>query len=320
MKVSIEKDYYKILGVKKSAKIRDIKKRYRELARKHHPDTNQGSKKAEETFKRISEAYEVLGNAKNRKEYDRLRANGRKRRSSRSPGTRSEGPGDPFDFGRQYTRQGPRESTQDPFSQPPFAEEPEPDPDFPTRGFDLQFLVDVPFVVAALGGKIPYTYDKHVTCTGCNGSGLSPEQEECAECQGKQRVVDTVTLDLDIPSGVADQYTLRFPLQGGAGRNGGPLGDLLAKVCIEPHPHFKKVKTDIHSVVPLSPELAEKGGPLEIQLLDSTTLIEVEEGTLTGEEFRIPGEGSTEPWRKQRGDFVVKFRIDENSGKHESKR
>jgi molecular chaperone DnaJ len=142
MKVSIEKDYYKILGVKKSAKIRDIKKRYRELARKHHPDTNQGSKKAEETFKRISEAYEVLGTAKSRKEYDRLRANGRKHRSGRSPGGQSESYTDPFDFGRQYTRQGPRENQQEPFSQPPFADETVMDPDMPTRGFDLQFMVD----------------------------------------------------------------------------------------------------------------------------------------------------------------------------------
>lgn len=316
MKISIEKDYYKILGVKKSAKIRDIKKRYRELARKHHPDTNQGSKKAEEKFKRISEAYQVLGHAKNRKEYDQLRANGRRRRATRSPGGRTDPAGDPFDFGRQYTRQGPREQgSQGPFRQPPFEDEPVIDPDFPTRGFDLQFMVEVPFVVAALGGKIPYTYDKHVTCPECSGSGLNEEQDECAQCQGKQRVIETVTLDIDIPSGVADQYTLRIPLQGGAGRNGGPLGDLMAKVCIEPHPHFKKIKTHIHSVVPISSELAEKGGPLEVQLLDSTTTIEVEDGTLTGEEFRIPGQGSTEPWGKKRGDFVIKFQIDENSGK-----
>ena len=164
MKVSIEKDYYKILGVKKSAKISDIKKRYRELARKHHPDTNQGSKKAEEKFKRISEAYQVLGNAKNRKEYDQLRANGRRRRATRSPGGRNDPAGDPFDFGRQYTRQGPREqSQQGPSRQPPFEDEPVIDPDFPTRGFDLQFMVEVPFVVAAPGGKIPYTHDKDVT-------------------------------------------------------------------------------------------------------------------------------------------------------------
>ena len=100
MKVSIDKDYYKILGVKKSDKTKDIKKRYRELARKHHPDTNEGSKKAEENFKRISEAYEILGNAKKRKKYDTLRANGRRQQSSRSPGSRSEGYTDPFDFGR----------------------------------------------------------------------------------------------------------------------------------------------------------------------------------------------------------------------------
>ncbi len=314
MKVSIDKDYYKILGVKKSSKIRDIKKRYRELARKHHPDTNQGSKKAEEAFKRISEAYEVLGNAKKRKTYDKLRANGRKRRSAYSSGSRSQGPTDPFDFGRQYTRQGPRQSQQEPFSQPPFADEPIIDPDIPTRGFDLQFMVDVPFVVAALGGQIPYTYDKHVTCPECIGSGSNDYEDPCAVCQGKQRVVETVTLDIDIPSGVADQYTLKFPRQGGAGRNGGPLGDLMVKVCIEAHPHFKKIKTDIHSVVSISPELAEKGGPLEVSMLDSTTTIQVEEGTLTGEEFRIPGAGATQPWGKKRGDFVVKFQIDENSG------
>lgn len=313
MKVSIELDYYKILGVKKSSNTKDIKKRYRELARKHHPDTNQGSKKSEELFKKISEAYEVLSTAKKRKEYDKQRANGRKHRSSRSPGGGNEGYTDPFDFGRQYTRQGPRESQQDPFSQPPFADETVMDPDMPSRGFDLQFMVNVPFVVAALGGQIPYTYDKHVTCTECRGSGTNDYEDPCAVCQGKQRVVEKAALDIDIPSGVADQYTLKFPRQGGAGRNGGPLGDLMAKVCIEKHPHFKKIKSDIHSVVNISPELAEKGGSLEIQLLDSTTTIQVEDGTLTGEEFRIPGAGSTQPWGKKRGDFVVKFQIDENS-------
>ncbi|MDH5761451.1 MAG: J domain-containing protein [Nitrospinota bacterium] len=312
MKVSIEKDYYKILGVNKSSKVSDIKKRYRELARKHHPDTNQGSQKSEEQFKQISEAYEVLGNAKKRKEYDQLRTNGRRGRSAHSPGNRNEPYNDPFDFGRQYTRQGPRENRQDPFSQPPFADEPVMDPDMPTRGFDLQFMVDVPFVVAALGGTIPYTYDKHVTCPECKGSGVNDFEDPCTECQGKQRVVKTVTLDIDIPSGVADQYTLKFPRQGGSGRNGGPLGDLMVKVCIEKHPHFKKVKSDVHSVVAISPELAEKGGLLEIQLLDSKTTIHVEDGTLTGEELRIPGAGSTQPWGKKRGDFVVKFRIDEN--------
>ena len=320
MKVSIEKDYYKILGVKKSSKISDIKKRYRELARKHHPDTNQGSKKAEEQFKRISEAYEVLGNTKSRKEYDTLRANGRHARTNRSRGGGNPQNSDPFDFGRQYTRQGPRENRQDPFNQPPFAEETVMDPDMPSRGFDLQFMVEVPFVVAALGGQIPYTYEKHVTCPECRGSGLNENEEECPACQGKQRIVETVTLNIDIPSGVADQYTLKFPGQGGAGRNGGPVGDLMVKVCIEKHPHFKKVKTDVHSVVTISPELAEKGGPLEVQLLDSATTIQVEEGTLTGEEFRISGAGATEPWGKTRGDFVIKFHIGENTKKKKKSR
>lgn len=312
IKVSTEKDYYKILGVKKGDKSKDIKKRYRELARKHHPDTNQGSKKSEETFKKISEAYEVLGNAKTRKEYDKLRANGRRAQSSRHSGNPNSSTSDPFDFGHQYTRQGPRDGAQEPFSRPPFDDEPVVDPNMPSRGFDLQFMVDVPFVTAALGGQIPYTYDKHVTCPECKGSGSDDFEAPCTVCEGKQRVVETATLDIDIPSGVADQFTLKFPRQGGAGRNGGPLGDLLAKVCIEKHPHFKKIKSDVHAVVAISPEVAEKGGPLEVEMLDSTTIIQVEEGTLTGEEFRIPGAGSTQPWGKKRGDFVVKFRIDEN--------
>ena len=309
MKVSAKKDYYKVLGIQRDAKASEIKKRYRELARQHHPDTNSGSKRSEENFKRISEAYEVLGNAKKRKEYDRLRTASQRPSAS---GFKNGPASDPFDFGRQYTRQGPREESRNPFNRPPFDEEVAVDPNMPTRGFDLQFMVDVPFVTAALGGRIPYTYDKHITCPECKGSGTNAEEEDCPACLGKQRVVESVTFDIDIPSGVADQYTLRFREQGGAGRNGGPLGDLMVKVCIEPHPRFKKIKTDIHSIVTISPELAEKGGSLDIQMLDSTTTIELEEGTLTGEEYRIPGQGSTEPWGKKRGDFVVKFQIEEN--------
>ncbi|NIQ00071.1 MAG: DnaJ domain-containing protein [Nitrospinaceae bacterium] len=314
MKIVTDKDYYKILGVKKSAKIRDIKKRYRELARKHHPDTNEGSSRAEETFKRISEAYEVLGNAKHRKEYDRLRANRPHTRTASSHRSRKDAYTDPFDFGKQYARQGPREGPRDPFTPPPFEDEPVVDPDMPARGFDLQFMVEVPFVTAALGGQIPYTYEKHITCPDCGGTGLNPDQDECSACQGKQRVVEQVTFNVDIPSGVADQYTLRFRNEGGAGRNGGPPGDLMVKVCIQPHPHLKKIKKDIYSTVHISPELAEKGGSLEVQMLNRSTFIQVEEGTLTGEEYRIPGEGTTDRGGKTRGDFVVKFKIDENRG------
>ena len=313
MRVTAEKDYYKILGVAQNASSKDIKKRYRDLAKEHHPDTNQGSKKSEENFKIISEAYSTLINPKKRKQYDRMRANGfgTSRPRSHSRNARPDW-GDEYDFGRQYSRQGPREEPRDPFGRAGFQEEPEMDPDFPTRGFDLQFLMDVPFVLAALGGSLPFYYQKQVTCPDCTGTGSNAEEFECSTCKGTQRVIEDAKLDIDIPSGIVDQYTLRIPDKGGAGRNGGPPGDLMLKICIEDHERFKKVKSDIYAEIQISPELAESGGTLEVETLDSRQMIEVEEGTLTGEEHRIPGAGSTEPWGKKRGDFVIKFHIVEH--------
>jgi len=309
MNLSPEKNFYKVLGVEKNAKAKSIKKRYRELAKKYHPDANKGSSKAEETFKRISEAYEVLGDAMKRKAYDRLRANGAGTPRTQSRGRKGTWNND-FDYGRQYQRKGPREEPGgDPFGRTGFQEEQAVDPNWPTRGFDLQFMVDVPFALAALGGTLPYTYEKYVTCPDCQGSGLNTEEDPCEPCKGTQRVAEEVTLNVDIPSGVADQYTLRIANEGGCGRNGGPPGDLMVKVCITPHPRFKKLKKDIYAEIPISAELAEKGGPLEVESLDSVQTIHVEDGTLTGEEYRIPGQGSTDPWGKKRGDFVIKFLI-----------
>lgn len=305
-KISAEKNYYKILGVKKNANALSIKKQFRALAREHHPDTNKGSKTSEEKFKQISEAYEVLSDTKKRKSYDKLRANGGRPTGRRGP---SSAWNDPFDFGRKYQRRGPREQQQDPFNRQTTDEEPTIDPDMPTRGFDLQFMVNVPFVTACLGGTIPYTYEKHVPCTACSMSGKTENFETCPECDGTTRVVASTTEDVEIPPGVKDQYTLRIANQGGAGRNGGPPGDLLIKVCIQPHPRFKMVKNDIFTEVIIPPDLAEHGGSLEVETLRSVQTIQVEENTLTGEEYRIRGQGAFEPWGKKRGDFVIKFRI-----------
>ncbi len=308
MQISAEKNYYKILGVASNSKPKQIKKRYRELAKKHHPDTNQGSKKAEENFKLISEAYSVLIDSKKRKQYDRMRVQAQRTSQSYSQSYSQQQASD-FDFGYKYQRQGPRENPQDPFSNTRFDEEVPIDPDWPTRGFDLQFFIEVPFVTAALGGNMPFHYEKQVICENCNGTGMNEEENECLNCKGSQRVVKQVTLNVEIPSGVVDQYTLRLPNEGGAGRNGGPPGDLMLKINIKQHPQFKKFKKDIYADIFISPELANEGGPLEVQTLDSIQTISVEEGTLTGEEYRISGAGSTDPWGKKRGDFIVKFHI-----------
>ena len=302
-----QRDYYKILGVAKDAKPSEIKKSYRERAKIFHPDANKGSKKSENQFKVLSEAYGVLSNTKKRKEYDRKRS--QKASSRRNPSKRWGSSGSDrwgYGFGNQES-QG-RARRDGPFSQTA-AEDPQPhDPNAPTRGFDLQFMVDVDFVTVALGGTIPYDYEKYIRCENCEGTGEIGEKT-CEECGGKRQVVREANLDVKIPPGVADQYVLRLQNEGGEGINGGPPGDLFLKVCTKPHPIFKRKKNDIYMEVQIPPELAENGGSLDIETLDAVKTIEVEESTLTGEELRIPKNGAAILWGKQRGDLIIKFAI-----------
>lgn len=303
-----QRDYYKILGVAKDAKPGDIKKSYREQARRFHPDANNGSKKSENQFKVLSEAYSILSDARKRKEYDRKRSqqehsgNRSSRGWSSSPGADRWG----YGFGDHESHGQARQKEP---SQQTAAEDPQPhDPNAPARGFDLQFMVDVEFVTVALGGTISYNYEKYVRCEDCGGTGESGGKT-CGECGGKRQVVREVGLNVKIPPGVADQYVLRIPDEGGAGINDGPPGDLFLKICTQPHPVFKRKKSDIYLEVPIPPGLAETGGQLDVQTLDSVESIEVEECTLTGEELRIPGQGAAILWGKKRGDLIIKFVI-----------
>ena len=300
-----QRDYYKILGVAKNAKPSEIKKSYRERAKIFHPDANKGSKKSENQFKVLSEAYGVLSNTKKRKEYDRERSQNTSSRRNPSKGWGSSG-SERWGFGNQES-QG-RDRRDGPFNQTA-AEDPQPhDPNAPTRGFDLQFMVDVDFVTVALGGTIPYDYEKYVRCKNCEGTGEIGEKT-CEECGGKRLIVREAYLDVKIPPGVADQYVLRLQNEGGEGINGGPPGDLFLKVCTKPHPIFKRKKNDIYMEVQIPPELAENGGSLDIETLDAVKTIEIEESTLTGEELRIPKNGAAILWGKKRGDLIIKFAI-----------
>jgi DnaJ-class molecular chaperone len=306
MAQTTNRDYYKILGINAKTPKKDIKKKYRELAKKYHPDTNQGSKEAEDKFKIVSEAYEVLSNALKRKEYDRQRSyrtQSRPQPSRSRPAWESEPPGG---FGRRPPT-GNEQSYQE-----PFAAEPEPvDPNMPTSGFDLQFIIDVPLPIVALGGVIPYSYEKYVKCKDCEGSGVQ-DDNECSTCQGKQLVVRSVTLNVKIPPGVANKYTLAIIKEGGEGKNGGPPGQLFLKINTLPHPKFKRVKNDIISEVTVPRQLADEGGTLTIETLNGSKTIQVEEGTLIGEELLIHGEGAAISWGKKRGALIIKFNIEEN--------
>ncbi|MBT5471349.1 MAG: J domain-containing protein [Nitrospina sp.] len=307
MAQTTNRDYYKILGVTTKTPKKELKQKYRELAKKFHPDSNQGSKEAEDKFKIISEAYEILSNVKKRKEYDRQRSYQKQSASRPRPSGRPNWAQDPpGGFGRRPPG-GNEQSYQE-----PFAAEPEPvDPDMPTGGFDLQFIIDVPLPIVALGGIIPYTYEKYVKCQECEGTGIQGDGE-CPDCQGKQLVVRSVTIDVKIPPGVADQYTMAILKEGGEGKNGGPPGQLFLKINTQPHPNFKRIKNDIICEVTISKQLADEGGTFNVKTLNGTQTIEVEEGTLIGEELRIRGEGAAINWGKKRGDLFIKFNIEED--------
>ena len=269
-----KRDYYKILGVAKDAKSSEIKRSYRERAKIFHPDANKGSKKSENQFKVLSEAYGILSDAKKRKEYDLKRFQKRPSRTGSSKGWSSSGSDRwGYGFGDQES-QG--RSRQEGSSRQTAAEDPQPhDPNSPTRGFDLQFMVDVEFTTVALGGTISYSYEKYVHCENCEGTGETGNKA-CEDCGGKRQVVREANLKVKIPPGVADQYVLRLQNEGGEGINNGPPGDLFLKICTMPHPFFKRKKSDIYVEVPISPELAEKGGSLKVETLDAVKTIEVE--------------------------------------------
>ncbi|MEC7640791.1 MAG: DnaJ C-terminal domain-containing protein [Nitrospinota bacterium] len=307
-------DHYKTLGVKPNATLKEIKKQYRLLARKYHPDANQGSKESEELFKIISAAYEVLTNKRKRLAYDRSQANSSNRsrpRNSSSHRKYYQGYQNPYGYGSYGGRRDQQEnweqSQREDWQQTGFQEETPYDPGMPTQGFDLNLMVDVPFVTAMLGGDLDYAYEKYTKCTACKGTG--GDSGNCSICKGKRQIIDSVSTEVKIPPGIADRFTLRIRKKGGEGQNDGPPGDLLLQVCTLPHSKFKRIKDDILTEIEISPQLAENGGLLEVQTLNSKQTIQVEDGTLTGEETRIPGEGAAIRWGKKRGDLIVKFLV-----------
>jgi DnaJ-class molecular chaperone len=298
-------NYYKILGVEINASLKEIKKRYRELAKKHHPDVNKGSRISEDKFKIISEAYEVLKDNNKRYEYDQRQSHSSRTGHWHQAQDNWRDSAWEGEFWKHHRNDSGFEGD---FGWSTGQEETKPDPNAPKRGLDFQFMANVPLKTVALGGVIPYTYDTYVKCSTCDGTG-SVGTDECDTCIGTRQEVKEVVLDVKIPPGVADQFTLRVQDGGGEGRNGGPPGDLFLKICTLPHLNFKRHKNEVYSEVTISPELAEKGGTLKVETLDSPKTIQVKKGTLTGEELRIPGGGAAILWGKKRGDFIVKFQI-----------
>jgi len=317
--MATKRDYYEILGVPKNASDDEIKKAYRKLAMKHHPDRNQGDggKDSEARFKEAKEAYEMLSDAEKRAAYDQFGHAGVDP-NMRGPGAGAEGFGgfaeafgDIFGdiFGQQ--RGGGRGGRQ------------------VYRGSDLSYAMEISLEEAAKGkdaqiripswdeceichgsGAKPGTQAK--TCTTCHGAGVvqmrqgffSVQQtcphcrgtgkiipEPCQTCHGQGKVKRQKTLEVRIPPGIDDGMRIRSAGNGEPGSNGGPPGDLFIEIRLKKHALFERDGDDLHVVVPVSIARAALGGEIDVPTLDGKAAIDIPEGTQAGKQFRLRAKG-----------------------------
>ncbi|MDH7569423.1 MAG: molecular chaperone DnaJ [Armatimonadota bacterium] len=326
--MAVKRDYYEVLGVSRNASMEEIKRAFRKLARETHPDHNPNNKEAEERFKEINAAYEVLSDPQKREQYDLFGHDG-------APPTGGfadafGGFGDIFDvfFGGGHARAGG-----------------------PARGSDLEYRLELTLEEAAFGVEKSITIEREEVCDRCGGTGADSSRgvqtcptcrgqgqirqvqstllgqmstvvtcprcrgrgqivtEPCKRCQGNGRVERLRELQVRIPPGVDTGNQIRLTGQGEMGRRGGPPGDLYVVTVVREHPVFRREGLDIYCEVPISFSQAALGARLEVPTLYGKETLEIPEGTQTGTEFRIRGKGMPAINGRRVGDEVVRVRV-----------
>ena len=308
-----KRDYYEVLGVNRDASDEDIKKAYRKLAMKWHPDRNPDNPKAEERFKEAKEAYEILSEDSKRSAYDQYGHAGvdQAAAAARAGGAQA-GFGDTFSdmFGEIFG--GGRQGRSNVF-----------------RGADLRYNLEIALEQAAHGFETKIRIPTLAACETCHGSGAKPGTQPttcttcrgagqvrvsqgpfsiaqtcprchgsgkmvahpCATCAGAGRIKHQKTLSVRIPAGVDEGDRVRLTGEGEAGVNGGPSGDLYVQVQLKAHQVFQRDHDDLHCEMPVSFAAAALGGDVEVPTLDGSAKINVPGGTQTGKTFRLRGKG-----------------------------
>jgi molecular chaperone DnaJ len=315
-----KRDYYEVLGVEREADIEEIKKAYRKLAVKFHPDKNPGDKTAEEKFKEIGEAYEALSDPQKRAAYDRFGHSAFDPRM-RGGGGRGAGFHDPADIFREVF--GGSSIFEDLFGGG------RSDPTQPQRGADLRYDMEIAFEEAANGCEKEISVTKNDRCEVCSGSGAEPGSKSrtcptcggrgqvlssrgifsiaqtCPRCEGAGRVLEkpcktchgsgrrekTSKIKLRIPPGVDTGSRLRSTGNGEAGLRGGPQGDLYVVLHVKAHEIFQRDGDDLICEVPVSFVQAAIGAEIEVPTLSGKTQIKMPAGTQPGTTFRLKGKG-----------------------------
>jgi molecular chaperone DnaJ len=316
--MATKRDFYEILGVPKNATDDEIKKSYRKLAMKYHPDRNQGDATAEVKFKEAKEAYEMLSDAEKRAAYDQFGHAGVDPNMRGGPGGAGgfggfgESFGDIFGdiFGQTRRQQGAGGKQV-------------------FRGNDLSYAMDITLEEAAFGKESQIRIPSYEDCTTCSGTGAKPGTsvktcgtchgqgvvqmrqgffsvqqtcphcrgsgktitDPCTPCHGQGKVKKQKTLEIKIPAGIDDGMRIRSSGNGEPGTNGGPPGDLFIEIRLQKHDVFQRDGDDLHCAVPISFTTAALGGEIAVPTLGGEAAIDLPEGTQTGKQFRLRGKG-----------------------------
>ena len=338
-----KRDYYEVLGVSKGASEEEIKKAYKKLARKYHPDMNPGDKEAEEKFKEINEANEVLSDPEKKARYDQFGFAGVDPNYGAGAGGGAYSAGG-FDFGDLGDIFGS-------FFGGGFGGA-RANPNAPQRGESLRTSVNISFEEAAFGCEKEVSIDRVEQCPDCHGSGcakgttaeICPDcrgsgviqqrrqtplgymstsapcqrcggrgkiiHQPCPTCGGKSMIRRRKTIKVSIPAGIDNGQTISLRGQGNAGKNNGPAGDLLIVVSVRPHEIFRREGTSVLCEAPITFTQAVLGAELEIPTIDGKVKYTIPEGTQSGTTFRLKGKGIPGLNGRGRGDQYVTVNIE----------
>jgi molecular chaperone DnaJ len=328
MATTEKRDYYEVLGVQRTAQLDDIKKAYRKLALKYHPDKNPGDAEAEEMFKEAAEAYGVLSDEEKRARYDRYGHQGAGGFGGFDPNQFADFGdilGDLFGFGDFFGNRGGRRGAR------------------AARGNDLRYDLTLDFMEAVWGKEVSLNVPRVVTCETCHGSGAKagtqpvtctgcggrgqirysqgffavartcPQcggagkviKDPCPTCSGAGRLREEKKISVKIPAGVDDGSRLRVAGEGEAGFNGGPAGDLYVFIAVREHSKFTRRDYDVHSEQPISVTQAALGGEVKTETIDGSDSLKVPPGTQPNQVFRLRGKGIPYLDGAGRGDHYV---------------